>query len=336
MADIDKIGEDVVTALRKAVSITGPIAGTDLDSITKARNDLQRSLHSYDVHTSRLLSSRPNPAEVNKEKKDTVEKEIKDRYPQSKGYTDKMYKMVFHKIIRKLNPFMTNKVKGTNENIDSSIRALVAFKTLSNIVLATADQLHTRAGGAANQVAKKDIQPDEFDPELSSTTDELDSELLSDPVTDKHQKQTALNTKRKLNRSEPTGTAGSPSEYRSLVAKYSQVVVDARTSVAKHHDALTDVLAVTDAQTFRLISNSARAMRDLAQEFATAATHSRASLVPGSYSACKAFADSLAEMIRVVIDSSARNKESQDMERKRNQSMDKYLKTTEKYNKTTD
>lgn len=329
MADAKQIGNDLMASLRKAVTIVGPLAPGDREKINNARSRLQGSLRNYDRQASRLLASAPSA----EQRKQELDKTIREKYPSASiapggskpGYTNRMYKMW---ILRKIVPLFRNKNQSKDEMIKRSVESLTVFKLLSNIVLALTRRLIEVSGGQAQQQAQQDLQPEEFDPELSSTTQELEHILQPERATDQHQQQTEVNVQRRTRRVEPSGKAESEEDYRAMVAKHSQVVEDAKNAVRRHRDGMIEALEGADDTTFRLVTNSARTMNNLAKAYASAATNARTELAPGSYSACKAFADALAEITRVVIDSAAGNRESRGMERKRNQAFDRYLETT--------
>lgn len=323
MADAPKIGEDVMTSLRAAVSVVGPLTGGDLGDINLGVTKLQNTLRNYDRYASSLVAKKPSSSQ----KRESLDEQIRREYPQSKGWTDKMYKMQFLRPIQRVKNIFRRKQHGAEQVINASVESLTLFKLLCNVVLANSRRLLEISGGQGQQ-AKQDLQPEEFDPELSSTTQELERRLMPTPATDQHQQQTEMNLKRRTRRVQPTGKVESEDEYRTMVAKYSQIVENAKNSVRKHRKSVLTPLASADDSTFRLISSSTRALNDLAKAYAKAATNSRAELAPGSYSAAKAFADALAEITGIVIESAPLNRETRGMERKRNKAMDRYLKRT--------
>lgn len=323
MADAGKIGEDVMTGLRAAVSIAGPLTGSDLDAINSGVTKLQNTIRNYDRYARSLIAQKPS----SRQKRESLDEQIKREYPQSKGWTDKMYKMQFLRPIQRVKNLFRRKQQGVEQVINASVEALTLFKLLCNVVLANSRRFVEISGGPGEQ-APEDLQPEEFDPELSSTTQELERRLMPTPATDQHQQQTETNVKRRTRRVQPTGRVESEDEYRTMVAKYSQIVENAKNSVRRHRKSLLTPLASADASTFRLIHSSTRALNDLAKAYAKAATNSRAELAPGSYSAAKAFADALAEIAGIVIESAPLNMEARGMERKRNQAVDLYLKRT--------
>lgn len=323
MADAKKIGDDVMASLLKAVSISGPMSVSELGSINSARTNLQNSLRRYDGHASSLLRSAP----TSQDRREDLDKIIRTKYPMSKGYTDKIYKRMVLRTLHRLNPFLERKQRGQQEIINASVESLTIFKLLANIMASTVNGLLQRADFQDSE--DSDLQPEEFDPELSSTMEELGRELSPSPATDDHQKRTEVNVQRKMRRKNLTGKAGSEEEYRSMVAKYSQVVENARNAVKKHRDDIIDSLSASDRTTFSLISLTARTMNDMAKVFEVAASDSRANLVPGSYTTAQAFMASLSEITRTVIDSATDNRKSRDTDRKRNTALDKYLQTVQ-------
>lgn len=326
MADAEKIGDDVATSLRAAVSITGPIASKKVGAINSASTNLQNSLRNYDRLATALIAQRPD----RQERRESLDEQIAREYPQGKGWIDKMYKRPVIRTIQRVKNLFRTKQQGSEQVINASIEALTIFKSLSNVVLSNSRRLVDLAGGQGEQ-GEQDLQPEEFDPELSSTTQDLERRLMPAPITDQHQRQTQTNVDRRTRRVQPTGKVETEDEYRTMVAKQSQVVENARNSVRKHQRSIIRTLRSVDASTFRLISSSARAMNDLAKAYALAATTARAELAPGSYSAAKAFADTLAEITGIVIKSAPLNMKTRGMERKRNKAVDQYLKTVMKH-----
>ena len=120
MVDAKKIGNDVTSSLRAAVSIIGPLAGDDLGNIASGVSKLQDTLRNYDRKATSLNANRPTA----RERKEDLDSTIKSRYPQSKGYTDKMYKMLFLRTVYRLNPFFQRKDRGRTKVINSSVASL--------------------------------------------------------------------------------------------------------------------------------------------------------------------------------------------------------------------
>lgn len=322
MADAKKIGDAAASALRAAMSVVGPLALNDRENIQSAMNVLQQSLRPYDSHAQTLSSSVPTAGE----RKEDLNNWIKKRYPQGKGYTDKRYKMMFMRTMYRVPFMLRNRDKEKHKIIASSLEALTAFKLIYNLVLANTKQLLRVSGGLAEET--QDLQPEEFDPEQSGVTQELERELNPTPATDKHQKQTETNVKRRTKRVQQTGKAQSNEEYQRMLAKYSQVLENARTAVSRYAKDLQKNLSVSDARTFRYITQSARAANDLAKAFDVAANNAKGEMVPGSFIAGKSFAAFLAELGKAVTDSAATNKQERGRARKRQKAYDKYLSTT--------
>lgn len=326
MADLKSYGNRLNGGLTKAVSITGPIAG---DNLAKIRRDLLRledSLKLYDRHLEVLLRELPDSQDL----KEDIDQRIRSRYPEGRGYTDKRYKMMFLRTVQRVKDVFSDQQGNKRKEFEASKESLTSFKLTFNIVVVATRRLLQVAASVAEAVPAAEQDPEDYDTELSGVIEGLDEEL-QDPaaLTDKHQKQTETNLQRKTRNVEPTGKASSEEEYRSLVGRYTSIVEGPKTVVRQQADSLSSSLKRSDRQTFSLISRSARYATELAKSFGLAATSGRAEMYPGTYSACKAFADVIVEINRSVIEAGPANRQQSNKMRSRDKAYEQYLKSTE-------
>jgi hypothetical protein len=333
--DQNPVGSSAMASLRRAVAIVGPLDKKDLAAISSEMETLQDTTRSrwgvsYDRHFSSLVGKRP----TKRDRKEDLDKYIKDRYPQGKGYTDKMYKMFFLRWWYRLRRIFRQENTSASLVVRSSLESLTTFKLLTNVVLANTRRLVALSSG--QDQSQEDLQPEEFDTEQSSTTDDLWRQIRPSPSTDQSQRQTDTNVQRSTRRVQPTGTVESEAEYTAQIAKHSQIVEEARNSITSHKDSVGKALSKADARTFQLVVNSSKAMNDLAKAYDRAAVKARGALAPGSYTACKAFSVLLAAITQIVLDSAPKNAEERKMETRRQTDLDRFLKVTDAPNQEDD
>ena len=326
MSEVKNIGNDIFESLKGAISLMGPIPQSSgaLRSVINNTRSLNRVLSSFDRKASDLINSSPDKNEMKSE----LDKWIKERYPMSKGYTDKGYKRLFMRTIHRPMFLLKKKHKLKEEQKKASLEAIRLFKIVYNTVLAASRKAVDVSMAATSSSLDNTSDPSDFDEEMEGNTDALADALRGSPrIPDKNQEQTRIQLDRKT-RSKSPGQVSNTTEYSELVRKYSQIPQDAASVIQKYKDTLKKSLASSDDETFTLIVRAAQQANQLAQSFNAAANSSKEGLFPGSYTTCTVFASLLKELGQVVVESASLNtKTRRDIDKKQKQ-YQKYLDDT--------
>lgn len=299
MTDLSKnlpknVGNDLTKAFREAVSLTGGMDTTSATRIKSASEKLNSSLgRPYDRVKNTLVSSVPS--------KDQLDDLIKSRVPSN--YADKAYKRFFWREVYRTVPFLQEKKKTEDQINNISLLALTTFGIVFESLF-----IHSNAIIHQIETTDEDSESDSFDPELSSTTQQLERAVKPSQGKNQHQKTTEENVQRKLKKVTPSAAVADPEAFRDFLGSNARKIDACRVAVTKHSDSLTEVLKWSTEGTFSVIKESALRAQQLAQALSSASASSRTELQPGTYIACQGLLKAIIEVNNIVIQSVALNR----------------------------
>lgn len=300
MADLSKnlpknVGNDLTKAFRDAISLTGNLDATSATRIKSASEKLNSSLgRPYDRIKNTLVSSVPDEQQL-----DDL---IKSRVPSN--YVDKAYKRFFWREVYQVVPFLREKKKTEDQINTISLLALTTFGIIFESLF-----VHSNALISQLQLPDTDdTESDSFDPELNSTTKQLERAVKPSQGKNQHQKTTEENVQRKLKNVTPSSAVADPEAFRDFLGSNARKIDACRVSVTKHSDSLTEVLKWSTEGTFKVIKESALRAQQLAQVLSSASTSARTELQPGTYIACQGLLKAIIEVNNIVIQSVALNR----------------------------